>query len=158
MATAVGLWKAFQIKVVSEIRERELYMLIKHRKSSDILGSEITSKTDFDNRRKFLKTAAFAGVGLAASTLPMPAFAARTPLANVQQTQWNEASLGDKDKISDYDDVTQYNNFYEFGTGKRDPRKMPRISKRHPWGNLRRRCLQQTGQDFLRRFDQTPYA
>ena len=108
-------------------------MLIKYRKASDILGSEITSKTDFDNRRKFLKTAALAGVGMAASTLPMPAFAARTPLANVQKTQWNTASLPENDKINDYDDVTGYNNFYEFGTGKRDPYENAQDFEPTPW-------------------------
>lgn len=108
-------------------------MLIKYRKSSDVLGSEITSKTDFDNRRKFLKTAAFAGVGLAASSLPMPAYAARTPLANVQQTQWNEAALPENDKINDYKDVTGYNNFYEFGTGKRDPYENAQEFEPTPW-------------------------
>jgi sulfoxide reductase catalytic subunit YedY len=32
-----------------------------------------------------------------------------------------------------YDDITQYNNFYEFGTGKDDPAKHAHLLKTSPW-------------------------
>ncbi len=108
-------------------------MLIKFRKASDVLSSEITPKSVFENRRLFLKTAAVAGAGIAAGALPMPALAKRTPLDGVVQTKWSEAGLPEDDKISDYEDVTQYNNFYEFGTGKTDPAENAQDFVTSPW-------------------------
>ena len=108
-------------------------MLIKFRKASDVLSSEITPKSVFEKRRMFLKTAAVAGAGIAAGSLPMPAFAKRTPLDGVVTTKWSEANLPEDDKISDYEDVTQYNNFYEFGTGKTDPAENAQDFVTSPW-------------------------
>ena len=108
-------------------------MLIKSPKASDVLSSEITPKSVFENRRAFLRTAAVAGAGLAASSLALPALAARTPLSGIQKTKWSEANLPENDKINDYDDVTGYNNFYEFGTGKRDPYENAQDFEPTPW-------------------------
>jgi len=109
-------------------------MLIKSRKTSDVLGSEITPRTVFENRRSFLKTAAFAGAGLVAGTLPtLPAYAARTPLSGVQKTKWSAENMPENDPVTDYKDVTSYNNFYEFGTGKSDPKANAQDFKPTPW-------------------------
>ncbi len=109
-------------------------MQIKFRNASDVLGSEITPKSVFEKRRSFLKTAAFAGAGIAASTLPtLPAYAARTPLSGVQKTKWSADRLPENDPVNDYEDVTGYNNFYEFGTGKRDPKENAQEFKTTPW-------------------------
>ena len=32
-----------------------------------------------------------------------------------------------------YEDITTYNNFYEFGTGKRDPKKNAHTLRTEPW-------------------------
>lgn len=109
-------------------------MLIKNRIASDVSGSEITPKTVFDNRRAFLKTAALTGIGLAAAGLPsFPAYAARTPLSGVQKTQWTAKSMPENDPLNTYEDITSYNNFYEFGTGKRDPQENAQDFKPLPW-------------------------
>ena len=109
-------------------------MLIKSRNASDVLSSEITPKSIFEKRRSFLKTAAFAGAGIAAGALPtLPAYAARTPLSGVQKSKWSADSLPENDPITDYEDVTSYNNFYEFGTGKRDPKENAQKFKTTPW-------------------------
>ncbi len=109
-------------------------MLFKFPKASDVRPSEITPKSVFDNRRLFLKTAAVAGAGIAAGSLPLPAFAKRTPpLEGVVPTQWSAANLPEDDQISEYEDVTQYNNFYEFGTGKTDPAQYSQDFKTSPW-------------------------
>jgi len=96
-------------------------MLINFRKASDVSSSEITPKAVFDQRRKFLATAAIAGVTLAAGSIMPPAFAATNPrkLLNVTKSEWNLKTLGEK--ATEYESVTRYNNFYEFGTGKTDP-------------------------------------
>jgi sulfoxide reductase catalytic subunit YedY len=89
-------------------------MLI-HRRP-DIPTSEITDESLYHNRREFLKTA---GLGAAALTgLPLgKAF-----------------GLGaDDDKLTPYDDITGYNNFYEFGTDKGDPKQNATRFRTRPW-------------------------
>lgn len=109
-------------------------MLIKTPKASDVKGSEITPKSQFDDRRRFLKTAAFAGMGMAAAGLPsMPAFARGTPLDGVVKTKWSADAMPENDPVNEYEDVTGYNNFYEFGTGKTDPAENAHILKTSPW-------------------------
>lgn len=109
-------------------------MLIKHRKASDVSGSEITPQAVFEKRRSFLKTAALAGVGLAAGALPsFPALAARTPLEWIKKTRWSADSMPENDPLNSYEDITSYNNFYEFGTGKRDPKENAQDFKTEPW-------------------------
>lgn len=109
-------------------------MLIKHRKASDVSGSEITPRSVFDDRRRFLKTAALASAGLAASALPsLPAYAARTKLDGVVKSKWTAESLPEDDPINSYEDATSYNNFYEFGTAKGDPKDNAQDFKTSPW-------------------------
>ncbi|HEX8452185.1 MAG TPA: protein-methionine-sulfoxide reductase catalytic subunit MsrP, partial [Longimicrobium sp.] len=41
---------------------------------------------------------------------------------------------GAQDKANSYEEITQYNNFYEFGTDKEDPARLaPRLLKTRPW-------------------------
>ena len=104
-------------------------MLIKHVKMSDIRSSEITSKSAFLNRRRFIQMATISG-----SFTLLPKFivsncaAARTKLLNFKKT-----SFGAGDKLTSYEAVTGYNNFYEFGTGKSDPARNSHTLKPEPW-------------------------
>ncbi|MGH9347448.1 MAG: protein-methionine-sulfoxide reductase catalytic subunit MsrP, partial [Vicinamibacterales bacterium] len=41
--------------------------------------------------------------------------------------------LSTTEKLNDYDDITTYNNFYEFGTGKDEPHRNARNFKARPW-------------------------
>ena len=89
-------------------------MLIK--RPDDIPSSEITSERDYMNRRSFL---AAAGIGIASlEGSPFAALCAR------RQTT---------DTLTPYEDVTTYNNFYEFGTGKEDPAQNAHTLKPRPW-------------------------
>lgn len=103
-------------------------MLIK--KPSDIKSSEITDQKHYKNRRKFIQ----AGLGLSAAAaipglwLPPAVQAAREKLAGVKKT-----AFGSDLKLTSYDDVTTYNNFYEFGTDKSDPAKYAHTLKPGPW-------------------------
>jgi sulfoxide reductase catalytic subunit YedY len=83
-------------------------------KPSDVRSSEITPESVYLNRRHFIGAVA-AG---AASTL-LPGVAAS------QQVQ--------EEKLTPYEDVTTYNNFYEFGTGKDDPAKNAHTLRPRPW-------------------------
>lgn len=91
------------------------------RKSGDIRYSEITPKAVYLDRRAFLAAipAALAGAR---------ALRAGTKLTNVRVGQFNAT-----DKPNSYEDVTHYNNFYEFGTQKDEPAKNARNFKTSPW-------------------------
>lgn len=107
-------------------------MLIKHRKASDVKSSEITPKSVYINRRKFLTAAGFAGVGAGlAAALPNISWAAGKPMKGKPHPKYNAKVLGEK--LTDYEAVTSYNNFYEFGVGKRDPSQFAHTMKTKPW-------------------------
>jgi len=104
-------------------------MLIK--KASQIPSSEITDERLYLNRRQFLQsgavlTAGAALAGLSANrALAAPDLA---PLANVRKSPLSTA-----EKQNSYNDITTYNNFYEFGTGKGDPAANSGRFKPQPW-------------------------
>ncbi|MFL5404094.1 MAG: protein-methionine-sulfoxide reductase catalytic subunit MsrP [Gemmatimonadales bacterium] len=90
-------------------------MLIK--RPPDIPTSEITDESLFWNRREFLKAA---GLGAAA-------IGGVVPLGSGFR-------LGsDDDKLTPYEDVTGYNNYYEFGTDKGDPKQNATHLRTRPW-------------------------
>ena len=86
---------------------------------ADLDPSEITPPELYARRREFLKTAAV----LSASTL-LPTFLG----GNLAQ-----AATDDDLKPTPYKDVTSYNNFYEFGSGKTDPAENAGSLKTRPW-------------------------
>lgn len=110
-------------------------MLIRQKRASNVLPSEITPHSSFLNRRELLRAAAVTGAiaGLSPLILSNPTIAANQKLKNVLKTKWTEQSLDKGDKLTPYKDVTTYNNFYEFGTGKGDPAKNAHMLKPKPW-------------------------
>lgn len=87
-------------------------------KPVDISPSEITPPELYVRRREFMKTAAVWG---AVALLP-PTLRSRL------------AQAADDDlQRTPYKDVTSYNNFYEFGTGKTDPAENAGSLKTKPW-------------------------
>ena len=72
-----------------------------NRWTNTLKESDVTPEAAFLNRRQIIAGAA-AGVGLGA--IGGPVFA-----------------KADKLEPNPYEDITQYNNYYEFGTGKTDP-------------------------------------
>jgi methionine sulfoxide reductase catalytic subunit len=103
-------------------------MLIK--RAFDIPSSEITSETHYHNRREFIKTAStilgVAAVGtIASACAPGTVGAAAEPQA--------KGKYDTTEKLTPLQDVTNYNNYYEFGTGKDDPAKTSRSFKPKPW-------------------------
>jgi sulfoxide reductase catalytic subunit YedY len=90
------------------------------RRPPDIRSSEITDEQVYLNRRAFMKGAALAAVAAGAGGLAAPLEAAM-------------GRQGPNDKPTPYDDITTYNNFYEFGTDKADPAKNAHTLKPRPW-------------------------
>lgn len=97
----------------------------------DIPSSEITPREVFENRRQFLKAAGFSvAAGILAGMMPPGAMAAneRQKIAGIRKTDY-----GLDEKLTSYEDITTYNNFYEFGTDKGDPVVHAKLFKPRPW-------------------------
>jgi sulfoxide reductase catalytic subunit YedY len=89
-----------------------------------IQASEITPRELFYNRRRFMQLAA--GVSLTA-LLP------DSVIASEQLTGVKKSTDSLADELTPLKDITSYNNFYEFGTGKEDPAKNAGSLKTRPW-------------------------
>src|SRR5438046_3298913 len=107
-------------------------MLIK--KAADIRSSEITSKSLYLNRRKFLAGTAIAGAavvgGSAISRLFSPSAIAQ---ANAKIDGIQKNSFSTAEKITPFKDVANYNNYYEFSTDKYEPAGLAKGFKTRPW-------------------------
>ena len=90
-----------------------------------ILSSEITPYNIYTNRRQFIQSAS--------------AFSIASSLSSTAKSFHNESSLKyidqlDKnDELNSYEEITTYNNFYEFGMGKSDPSSNSSTFKSSPW-------------------------
>ena len=106
-------------------------MLIK--KPSDIPSSEITPQSLYLNRRKFLAGTGLAGAaalaGRALYELASPVSArANAKIDGIQKSQFSTT-----EQITPYNDVTTYNNYYEFSTDKSGPSQLAGKFKTRPW-------------------------
>jgi sulfoxide reductase catalytic subunit YedY len=106
-------------------------MLIKQ--ASPLGLADITPKETYFNRRSFLRGLGIAGaatvVGERFSSLLSPP---TTVLAGTKLTTIKSNYRVDE-KISSENDVTHYNNFYEFGSDKGDPAKNAQNLRTSPW-------------------------
>lgn len=119
-------------------------MLIKIRKKSDIKESQLTDQSVYKNRRVVLKA-----LGLSALSIPLASSAQaglfdifsdnektdnsdlifqRSELIHSKNSQFQSLT-----PVTPEDKILQYNNFYEFGTGKGDPFSFSQQFKVDPW-------------------------
>jgi len=104
------------------------------RKSPDIPSSEITSKSLYLNRRKFLAGAAVAGAAvMAGPRLADLATPSAVVQANAKIDGITKSSFSTTETITPYKDVTNYNNYYEFSTDKYEPAGLAKNFKTRPW-------------------------
>lgn len=126
-------------------------MLIK--KASDILPSEITPESVYQDRRRFIGGGVSLTLGAMAGGLSLPVSAqgdglrARAPsdLQRSAPASWWEPKFSSikpastaggfatNEALTPYRDVVSYNNFYEFGTDKGDPARYSGDFKTDPW-------------------------
>ena len=64
----------------------------------------------------------------------------QTPIPNVKPTV-----ITTTEKLNSFADITSYNNFYEFGTGKNDPQRVRRLADDKSVEGEDRRSLRQAG-------------
>jgi methionine sulfoxide reductase catalytic subunit len=93
-------------------------------RASDIASSEITSETLYHNRREFIKTAS--------SILGLTAVGGASILEGAVAPQ-AKGKYDTTEKATPYEDVTTYNNYYEFGTDKSDPARRSKSFRPKPW-------------------------
>jgi methionine sulfoxide reductase catalytic subunit len=103
------------------------------RKGPAIPASEITPERLYYSRRDFIRTTAVAVAGTAAagtaSACGMDDGAlAQTPLPNIVKGPFSTT-----EKLNTFEEITSYNNFYEFGTDKSDPARYAGRMKTSPW-------------------------
>lgn len=121
------------------------------RTSTDIKPSEITPKEIYLNRRRFLReAAAVAAAGASAALLPSVAGAGQK-IPNLRK-----GPFSDSDKPTSYQDITGYNNFYEFGSDKKDPARNAQNFRSFPWsvaieGEVKKPAVY-AFEDFLKHF------
>ena len=93
------------------------------RKSSDLKYSDVTPKSVYTNRREFL-----AAMGIAGGLLTQREARAGTKLEIASKSPFSTT-----EKVNSYQDVSHYNNFYEFGTDKTDPAENAKNYRTSPW-------------------------
>ena len=88
------------------------------RRAPSIPTSEITDERLYWSRREFIGAA---GAVAMASALPLDRLSA------------SAFRRGDEDKLTPWEDITGYNNFYEFGPDKSDPARYAGSLRPRPW-------------------------
>ena len=118
-------------------------MIIK--RPADVRPSEITDEQLYLRRREFIRLAGGAALGAAAVPFaggwmsPLSA-EGQSPLAGVK-----EKVVTTDEKLNSLEEITGYNNFYEFGLGKDDPAALRRTHEDEPVESEDRRPLRQAG-------------
>ncbi len=109
------------------------------RRPDDIPSSEITSEGVYVNRRQFIGMSAGVALGGAAGGGGLGNFGDALrhdagPRSDTgPQKDWSTVRSDLDEELTPYEDVTSYNNFYEFGTGKSDPAKNAHTLRTRPW-------------------------
>jgi methionine sulfoxide reductase catalytic subunit len=104
------------------------------RKAPVLTYRDITLKSVYLDRRKFLRGMGIAGLAVASGrslfNIVSPSITAQ---ATSKLTGLIKSPYVTDEKQTPYNDVTHYNNFYEFGTDKDDPAKNSQNFRTSPW-------------------------
>jgi methionine sulfoxide reductase catalytic subunit len=109
------------------------------RKASEIRSSEITDERWYLRRREFFRVAGGLLVSGAAGSLVgacgdtssaagLTDGGGQSPLQNIKPKV-----VATDEPLNRFEDITSYNNFYEFGSGKNDPQRYAGSLKTSPW-------------------------
>lgn len=119
------------------------------RRPDDVRSSEITPYRVYMNRRHFIGRSAKAAAAAAlvpgllaacdepqrmeARPAPEPGGRSKKTTLLSQEKDWESVRSELDESLTPYVDVTGYNNFYEFGTGKEDPARNAHTLVTRPW-------------------------
>ena len=107
-------------------------MLLK--KAWNLSSSEVTPKSIYLSRRKFISKASGAAAGLlVVRTLSEFVSPSQTVRAGTKLNPTVKSPFSTNEKQTLYNDVTHYNNFYEFGVGKEEPAEKAKRFRTSPW-------------------------
>jgi sulfoxide reductase catalytic subunit YedY len=105
------------------------------KKPSDIPSSEITPKSTFLSRRQFIAGAALTGAAVASGLYMRRSgwhleetASAGAKIAGIVKSQYSTT-----EKPNSFQDITNYNNYYEFSTDKYEPAKLAGNFRMRPW-------------------------
>jgi sulfoxide reductase catalytic subunit YedY len=108
-------------------------MLIK--RASDVRSSEITDQKLYLNRREFIRAASGTAAAVATGLALGEGWAeAATPAAHGRKLEGVKKSpFSTDEKQNKWEEITTYNNYYEFGIDKDSPSMLARNFKTEPW-------------------------
>jgi sulfoxide reductase catalytic subunit YedY len=101
------------------------------RRPSDVPSSEITPEAVWQSRRRWLKQAALGSAALGLARVPDARAADAPDLAPLPGTPNPKYVV--MDQQTSYKDITNYNNYYEFGLDKGDPAEYAGKLITRPW-------------------------
>ena len=100
------------------------------RKKTDIPSSEIASESTYFNRRSVIAGLAAAGLVGAARAAPSHL---ETGTGQEELPGVTPGPFSTDEPPNSYEDISTYNNYYEFGTGKDDPHRNSGDFRPEPW-------------------------
>ena len=104
-------------------------MLIKNRNRYDVTENDAASEQVYQKRRQIIKASTIAACGaLVPGLLMNQRSSASLDFAKVVKSEYSV-----KQKLNSLDAITTYNNFYELGKGKKDPKINAHKLKVAPW-------------------------
>lgn len=105
------------------------------KKQSEIRSSEITDEITYLNRRNFIRAAALAGSTLATAGIyrffnpEPPKEIVRAEIPDIAKPE----NFQTQENLNSFEQITNYNNFYEFSTGKREVARNAESFITRPW-------------------------
>jgi len=103
------------------------------RKPDDVRSSEITEERDYLNRRKFIAAVGVAGAAVVGGAMVLPRVLDGRH-SRTESTDGGDVAAGQgKEEPNSFEDITTYNNYYEFGTDKEDPAANAGRLRTRPW-------------------------
>ena len=115
----------------------EFAMLIRRTPQHPVRPSEITPEAVYRDRRRFLAQLGLGTLGLAVAACgkagPTATPSSQDAGAAGDLKLAKKTDFAGQEKPTSLQDVTHYNNYYEFGTGKSDPAGSAHTLKTRPW-------------------------
>ncbi len=109
-------------------------MLIKTAHPYPIKSSEITPEAIYRDRRRFLLQMGMATASIALSGCgPSDDSSAPSNVALASLKAERKLAMAGGENVTAYEDITHYNNYYEFGTDKTDPARNAGTLQTRPW-------------------------